>query len=237
MTGLVVLVTGVTRFIGSELAGRLAEQPGVARVIGVDATLPEPAARSRMGGAEFARADIRNPLISRVIDAARVDTVVHASASATPASSAPAAGQGDERPRHHAAAGRLPALGQRAEPDRAVDRRGLRRVVARPGDLHRGDPRGRCRVGAGPGRHRHRGLRPRLRPPPARRPGRRAAVRRGHRPDRGDAADPVFRAVARSSRRRSAGTPGCSWCTRSDAVGVLEHLAVGRLRRHGQRRR
>jgi UDP-glucose 4-epimerase len=87
MTGLVVLVTGVTRFIGSELAGRLAEQPGISRVIGVDATLPEPAARSRMGGAEFARADIRNPLISRVIDSARVDTVVHASASASPASS------------------------------------------------------------------------------------------------------------------------------------------------------
>ena len=39
-----------------------------------------------MGGAEFTRADIRNPLISRVLDAAGVDTVVHASASATPAS-------------------------------------------------------------------------------------------------------------------------------------------------------
>ena len=84
--GLVVLVTGVNRYIGSELAGRLAAHPGVARVIGVDATLPEPAARTRMGGAEFARADIRNPLISRVLEAAGVDTVVHASASATPAS-------------------------------------------------------------------------------------------------------------------------------------------------------
>lgn len=81
-----MLVTGVNRFIGSELAGRLAAHPGVDRVIGVDATLPEPAARVRMGGAEFARADIRNPLISRVIESAGVDTVVHASASATPAS-------------------------------------------------------------------------------------------------------------------------------------------------------
>ena len=86
MPGLVVLVTGVNRFTGSELAGRLAAHPAVARVIGVDATLPEPAARTRMGAAEFARADIRNPLISRVIEAAGVDTVVHASASATPAS-------------------------------------------------------------------------------------------------------------------------------------------------------
>jgi UDP-glucose 4-epimerase len=85
--GLVVLVTGVNRFVGSELAGRLAAHPGVARVIGVDATLPEPAARTRMGGAEFARADIRNPLVSRILEAAGVDTVVHASASASPASS------------------------------------------------------------------------------------------------------------------------------------------------------
>ncbi|SDO95033.1 UDP-glucose 4-epimerase [Nakamurella panacisegetis] len=88
MIGLTVLVTGVTRYIGSALAGRLAAHPGVDRVIGVDAALPEPAARLRMGGAEFARADIRNPLISRVIDAAGVDTVIHASASSTPSGSA-----------------------------------------------------------------------------------------------------------------------------------------------------
>ena len=88
MAGLIVLVTGVTRFIGSALAGRLADHPGVDRVIGVDAALPEPAARTRMGGADFARVDIRNPLVARVIEAAGVDTVVHASASSTPVSSA-----------------------------------------------------------------------------------------------------------------------------------------------------
>jgi len=88
MAGLIVLVTGVTRFIGSCLAGRLAEHPGVDRVIGVDAALPEPAARTRMGGADFARVDIRNPLVARVIEAAGVDTVVHASASSTPVSTA-----------------------------------------------------------------------------------------------------------------------------------------------------
>jgi len=88
MAGLIVLVTGVTRYIGSALAGRLAEHPMVDRVIGVDAALPEPAARARMGAADFARVDIRNPLVARVIEAAGVDTVVHASASSTPASSA-----------------------------------------------------------------------------------------------------------------------------------------------------
>ena len=88
MAGLIVLVTGVTRVIGSCLAGRLAANPSVDRVIGVDAALPEPAARARMGAADFARVDIRNPLVARVIEAAGVDTVVHASASSTPASSA-----------------------------------------------------------------------------------------------------------------------------------------------------
>lgn len=88
MTGRVVLVTGVTRYVGSELAGRLSRDPAVERVIGVDAVLPEPAARSRMGDAEFVRVDIRNPLISRVLESAGVDTVVHASASAPASSSA-----------------------------------------------------------------------------------------------------------------------------------------------------
>jgi UDP-glucose 4-epimerase len=88
MTGRTVLVTGVTRFLGSTLAGRLAADSRVDRVIGVDAALPDPAARARMGTAEFARADIRNPLIARVIEAAGVDTVVHASASAAPVAAA-----------------------------------------------------------------------------------------------------------------------------------------------------
>jgi UDP-glucose 4-epimerase len=40
-----------------------------------------------MGRAEFVRADIRNPLIAKVISHADVDTVVHASVSANPGSS------------------------------------------------------------------------------------------------------------------------------------------------------
>ncbi len=85
---LTVLVTGVSRFLGSSLAGRLASHPRVQRVIGVDAALPDPIARRRLGDAEFVRADIRNPLIARVIEAAAVDTVVHASASAAPVAAA-----------------------------------------------------------------------------------------------------------------------------------------------------
>lgn len=83
-----VLVTGVARFLGSSLAGRLAARDDVDRVIGIDAAAPAPAARTRLGDAEFMRIDIRHPAIGRVIEDARVTTVVHASASAAPVAAA-----------------------------------------------------------------------------------------------------------------------------------------------------
>jgi UDP-glucose 4-epimerase len=85
MTPKVVLVTGTSGFLGGNLAGRLMEVPGVERVIGVDIAAPSPELRRQMGRAEFVRADIRNPLIAKVIATAKVDTVVHASLTAHPA--------------------------------------------------------------------------------------------------------------------------------------------------------
>jgi UDP-glucose 4-epimerase len=80
--GKVVLVTGVSRDLGRRFARRLAAEPGVDRVVGVDAVPP----RDDIGDVSFVRADIRNPVIAKVIAKEDVDTVVHMSVIATPGS-------------------------------------------------------------------------------------------------------------------------------------------------------
>jgi UDP-glucose 4-epimerase len=81
----VVLVTGVSRWTGGALAAELASDPGIDRVIGVDTVPPAPEVLRRLGRTEFVRADIRSPLIGKVIESASVDTVVHMNISAAPA--------------------------------------------------------------------------------------------------------------------------------------------------------
>jgi UDP-glucose 4-epimerase len=83
----VVLVTGVSRWLGGALAAELAGDPSIDRVIGVDTVPPSTAMLRTLGRTEFVRADIRNPLIGKVIAAASVDTVVHMNISSTPAGS------------------------------------------------------------------------------------------------------------------------------------------------------
>jgi UDP-glucose 4-epimerase len=84
MPASVVLVTGVSRYLGSRLAARLAADPAIERVVGVDTVAPSRELKTLLGRTEFVRADIRNPLIAKVIATADVDTVVHVNITATP---------------------------------------------------------------------------------------------------------------------------------------------------------
>ncbi|MFT4189696.1 MAG: NAD-dependent epimerase/dehydratase family protein [Aeromicrobium sp.] len=75
MSGKVVLVTGVSDSFATLVARSLAEDPTVARVVGVDTVLPE----GSLGGVKFVRADIRTPVIAKVMAVEDIDTVVHLS--------------------------------------------------------------------------------------------------------------------------------------------------------------
>ena len=80
----VVLVTGVARYLGARFARTISADPSIDRVIGVDVVAPH----HDLGACEFIRADIRNPVIAKIIDRGAVDTVVHLSVIATPTAAA-----------------------------------------------------------------------------------------------------------------------------------------------------
>lgn len=78
--GKVVLVTGVARPLGARFARRIQREPGVDRVVGVDAVPPE----HHLGRADFVQADIRQPTVAKVLAEYAVDTVVHMDVTGTP---------------------------------------------------------------------------------------------------------------------------------------------------------
>lgn len=75
------MVTGVARDLGARFALRLADDPQVDKVVGVDLRPP----REDLRGVTFVRADIRNPVIAKVLAVEDVDTVVHLGVAALPA--------------------------------------------------------------------------------------------------------------------------------------------------------
>jgi UDP-glucose 4-epimerase len=73
MPGRRVLITGISSHIGTELARRLELDPEVEYVAGLDTRPP----RAKLEGTDFIEADIRNPLIGKLLPQTGVDTVVH----------------------------------------------------------------------------------------------------------------------------------------------------------------
>ncbi len=80
MPGRRVLITGVSRFLGLRLAKRLEQDDEVELVVGVD--LDEPPVPIKK--LDFVRVDIRNPLIARVLETTKVDTIVHTNIASSP---------------------------------------------------------------------------------------------------------------------------------------------------------
>jgi len=68
-----VVITGVATHWGAELARTLERLPGVGQIIGIDTSEPE----VDLGKTEFVEADIRNPVISRLLPSLEPDVVVH----------------------------------------------------------------------------------------------------------------------------------------------------------------
>lgn len=77
-----VMITGVAGTLAGLLARRLEERDDVAAIVGVDVRDPQ----HELARTRFVRADVRNPLVARVIRDTGVDTVVHMSTASGPGS-------------------------------------------------------------------------------------------------------------------------------------------------------
>ena len=75
-----VLITGISRFLGGRLAQRLEQDPDIEYVVGVDLDEPE----VDLDRTEYVRADIRNPLVVKVLQTTEADTVIHLNVVTTP---------------------------------------------------------------------------------------------------------------------------------------------------------
>jgi UDP-glucose 4-epimerase len=73
VSGRRILITGVSSHLGTELARRLETDPEVEYVAGLDERPP----RAKLDRLDFIEADIRNPVLGKLLPQADVDTVVH----------------------------------------------------------------------------------------------------------------------------------------------------------------
>jgi UDP-glucose 4-epimerase len=73
VSGRRVLITGVSTRLGTELARRLERDPSIEYVAGLDVRPP----RARLDRTDFIDADIRSPVVGKLIPQTEIDTVVH----------------------------------------------------------------------------------------------------------------------------------------------------------------
>jgi len=78
-----VLITGISGQLAGMVARALEADDRVHELIGVDVAEPQHDLRRT----EFVRADLRNPLVARILDAAAIDTLAHLSITSQPRAS------------------------------------------------------------------------------------------------------------------------------------------------------
>ena len=189
--GRVVLVTGISRDLGRRFARSAAGDPAIDRVIGVDVVPP----RGDIGDVSFVRADIRNPVIAKVLAKEDVDTVVHMSVIATPGS---AGGRNTMKELNVIGTMQLLAACQKAP---GVERLVVKSTTTVYGASSRDPamfteemgPKRLPELGLRQGRLRGRGLRPRFRAAAPRRRGDDAPRRQRHRAARDSPITSYFR--------------------------------------------
>lgn len=77
-----VLITGIASELAGRLAARLEDDERVEYLAGVDFAEPS----HDLVRTEFVRADLRNPLVAKVVESTKVDTIIHLAVTATPGS-------------------------------------------------------------------------------------------------------------------------------------------------------
>ncbi|MFN2581513.1 MAG: NAD-dependent epimerase/dehydratase family protein [Candidatus Dormibacteria bacterium] len=80
-----VLITGVSRFWGAQLARRLEMHPSIERIVAIDTQAPQ----IELQRTDYVRADIRHSLIGKLLTALDIDTVVHAGLIVDPRRASP----------------------------------------------------------------------------------------------------------------------------------------------------
>jgi UDP-glucose 4-epimerase len=72
-----VLVTGVGRYLGARVAGRLAADPAVERVIGIDTSAPRAELMSHLDGVELHETELRTAELIKLMTGGEVAAVAH----------------------------------------------------------------------------------------------------------------------------------------------------------------
>ena len=196
-----VLITGLASFWGGLVAKALEQDDSVEVIVGLDTR--EPAVE--LERTEYVRSDENYSILSRIVQATQVDTIVHTFLIVDSTSMRPRHDARDQRHRHHEPVrGRLGPGQHRARRGGQVVELRLRHGQGGPGVVLRADAA--QPPGPQPGRAQ-----------PGERRGLRARLRRGQPARERVAAALRQRARARHRHPHQPGAASCRWCRRSSA--------------------